>query len=160
MKSERGVTLTALVIYIMVATIVISVIAVKNANFFENTQIIKEQDKYAVEFNKFNMFFINDVKNNKTANVETKKIVFEDGTTYELKGTDIYRGETKIASRIQLLEFTSETTQVDNTTKNLIKVHLIIGKNTNSTNNAKQDKINKNINDRFNKTIEYVLKYW
>ena len=82
MKSEKGITLTSLVIYIMVATIVIATMAIVSSFFFSNINLVRDQDKYAVEFNKFNMFFVNDVKNNKTAQVQTHKITFEDGTIY------------------------------------------------------------------------------
>ena len=62
MKSEKGITLTSLVIYIIVATIVISIMALVSSFFFSNMSIVTVQDQYAVEFNKFNMFFINDIK--------------------------------------------------------------------------------------------------
>lgn len=160
MKNNKGITLIILVIYIVVATLVISIIAYISANFYSNMNIIKDQDKYAVEFNKFNMFFINDVKSNKEATVGTTKIEFADGTTYELKGTDIYRNNVVIASQIQSANFSSETYNVPNTiaTKTLINVHLTIGKK--STQNNTAGDINKNINERFDRTIQYVLKYW
>ena len=57
MKSQKGVTLVALVIYIIVFTIVISILSVISSFFFSNVNFVKEQANYAPEFNKFNMFF-------------------------------------------------------------------------------------------------------
>lgn len=167
MKNEKGVTLLALVIYILVATIVISIIAFMSSNFFRNVKIIENQDKYAVEFNKFNMFFINDVKSSKEAKVETNKITFSNGSVYELKGTDIYRDGVIIASQIQSAEFETDTYEVPDTNvietgkpavKNLIRVHLTIGKNFSEGTIAEE--ADRKAYERLNKTIEYVLKYW
>lgn len=147
MKSNKGITLTSLVIYIMVATIVISMIAMVSSFFFSNMNLVKDQDQYAVEFNKFNMFFINDIKNNTKAQVQANKIILEDETTYEYKQDEkkIYRNNVEIAKQINSANFTASTYAVPNTltTKNLITVQMSIGENTN-----------------FSKTIEYVLKYW
>ena len=147
MKSEKGITLTALVLYIMVATIVIGTMAIVSSFFFSNIKLVRDQDKYAVEFNKFNMFFVNDVKNNKTAQIEAHKITFEDGTIYEYKTSEqaVYRNNTKITNLVQELTFTADTYQVENTNtvKNLVRVFMSIGKREN-----------------FQKEIEYVLKYW
>ena len=145
MKSEKGITLTSLVIYIVVATIVIGTMAIVSSFFFSNMNLIKNQDQYAIEFNKFNMFFINDVKKNKTAQVQNNQIVFEDGTTYQYSSQEqkIYRNNEEIAKQVQSLNFTTENYQVANTTKILINVEMSIGDTEN-----------------FNKTIQYVLKYW
>ena len=162
MKDEKGVTLLALVIYIIVSTIIISIIAFISSNFFTNLDIVKNQDKYAVEFNKFNMFFVNDVKNNKSAEVEPTKITFADGTVYELKGTKIYRNDAEIAKRIESAQFSEDSYTVPNTkvevVKKIIKVHLTIGRTFD------EDSLTKDVDEKayqkLDKTIEYVLKYW
>ena len=46
MKSEQGVTLTSLVIYIAVATVLISTMAVMSSHFFANIQLVKNQSDY------------------------------------------------------------------------------------------------------------------
>ena len=98
MKSEQGVTLTSLVIYIAVATVLISTMAVMSSHFFANIQLVKNQSDYVVEYNKFNMFFIQDVKANKAASIIGTTIVFEGGTKYEYKDESIYRNDKKIAN--------------------------------------------------------------
>ncbi len=144
MKSEKGITLTSLVIYICVATIVISSVALISSYFFSNVTSIKSQSTYAVEYNKFNMFFLQDVKTNSTANVTSSKIVFADNTEYEYKQNAIYRNNTKIANNVKSATFTASTYEVDSITKNLITVNLDIGTGSKS----------------YQKEIEYVLKYW
>lgn len=144
MKSEQGVTLTSLVIYIAVATVLISTMAVMSSHFFANIQLVKNQSDYVVEYNKFNMFFIQDVKANKAASIIGTTIVFEDGTKYEYKDESIYRNDKKIAKNIRTASFEPATYTVNNVTKNLIKVNLNIG-------------VEKKL---YQKQIEYVLKYW
>ena len=143
MKSEQGVTLTSLVIYIAVATVLISTMAVMSSHFFANIQLVKNQSDYVVEYNKFNMFFIQDVKANKAASIIGTTIVFEDGTKYEYKDESIYRNDKKIAKNIRTASFEPATYTVNNVTKNLIKVNLNIGVEKKS----------------YQKQIEYVLKY-
>lgn len=144
MRSEKGVTLTALVIYVVVATAIIGGMAIISSFFYSNVGKVKDQSEYVVEYNKFNMFFIEDVKSNKTAEVSEYKIKFEDGTIYEYKLNSIYRNDQEIASKIKYATFVSDKYKVNETTKNLIRVQLTIGTDAKS----------------FEKEIEYVLKYW
>ena len=58
MKSERGITLTSLIIYVVITTIAVTAIAAFSSFFVSNMNEVKEQEKYAPEFNKFSMFFI------------------------------------------------------------------------------------------------------
>lgn len=145
MKSEKGITLTALVAYVLIATVAISSIALLSSFFFSSMNVIKQQNQYAPEFNKFSMFFIEDVKNNKTAEVTTTKVTFADGTVYEYRAGEkaVYRNDTKITEKLDSVNFTSSNQVVSNTTKQIINVKMSIGGVQNSTNG-----------------IEYVLKYW
>ena len=138
MRSEKGVTLTALVIYIAVATVVISTMGLLSSYFYTNMKLIKTDSNYVVEYNKFNMFFVQDVKSNTTADVTTNSIIFEDGTKYKYEDGSIYRNDKEIATNIK------ETYQVDWTTKNIITVNLDVGEDEKS----------------YVKQIEYVLRYW
>ena len=145
MKSEKGVTLVAVVVYVLVATALISGIALLSSYFFSNMALIKEQNQYAPEFNKFSMFFIEDVKNNRSAEVTTSKVILADGTIYEYKSGEkaIYRNDEKIAENLDSFSFSSSEYKVANTTKQIINVKMTIKGVQNSSNG-----------------IEYVLKYW
>lgn len=146
MKSQKGVTLIALVIYVIVLTIVVSILAMISSFFFSNVNFVKDQANYAPEFNKFNMFFIQDVKNNKNVTVSENNIKFEDGTEYifNLDQKAIYRNGKAIAKNVQAAVFTTTTETIRNTTKNIVNVSIAIG----------------NTGALFTKEIDYVLKYW
>lgn len=146
MKSQNGVTLIALVIYVIVLTIVVSILAMISSFFFSNVNFVKEQANYAPEFNKFNMFFIQDVKQNKNLTITDNVVRFEDGTEYifNLDQKAIYRNGEAIAKDVQVAVFTTTTETIRNTTKNIVNVNIAIG----------------NTGDLFTKEIDYVLKYW
>ena len=144
MKSDKGVTLIALVIYIVVFTIVVSTMALLSSYFYNNMHLIKDDASSVVEYNKFNMFFIQDVKHNSTATIENNVIKFEDGTIYEYKFNSIYRNDKEIAANVKSATFNLKTYKVENTTKNLILVNLNIGEGE----------------KEYQKEIEYVLRYW
>ena len=144
MKSDKGVTLIALVIYIAVFTIVVSTMTLLSSYFYNNMHLIKDDASYVVEYNKFNMFFIQDVKHNSTATIENNVIRFEDGTIYEYKSNSIYRNDKEIATNVKSATFNLESYEVESTTKNLIVVNLNIGEGE----------------KEYQKEIEYVLRYW
>ncbi len=144
MRSESGVTLTALIIYMIIATVIITGMAMLSSYFYNNMSLIKTDSTYVVEYNKFNMFFIQDVKTNQKADVVTDTITFGDGTEYQYKEGKIYRNNEEIATNIKSAMFSLDTYVVKNTTKSVITVSLDIGEKDKS----------------YKKTIEYVLKYW
>lgn len=143
MKSEKGITLTSLVIYVIVATTLIGTIATFSSFFFSNMGLIKTQQNYAPEFNKFSMFFVEDVKKNKNAEVTQNTIRFENGTIYQYANNKIYRNGTVITEKVDDLTFSLSKFSVANTTKQIITVKMIVEGKLNSPTG-----------------IEYVLKYW
>jgi len=145
-KSERGITLVALTVYMIAISLVMGVLALISTNYKMNYDYVTERGKYISEFNKFNMFFIADCKNNKnTYSVTDSEVVFEDGTRYTFSKSDsgIYRNEVKICNRITHCEFKKMTTNINNCTKNIISVSIQLGGE-----------------QAFATTTEYVLKYW
>lgn len=147
MKNQKGITLISLIIYIIVLTIVIATLSIISNFFYSNIDYIKENSKYISEYNKFNMYFIEDVKNNNnTYEVTENQVIFEDGTVYTYKpnsDNSIYRNKVKICKNIAYCKFSKSETITKNTTKNIIQVHMVIkGSNLFETKN------------------EYVLKYW
>lgn len=62
MKSSRGITTTSLIIYIIVMMIVIGMIASITSFFYTN--VLSLEDSSAIsEITKFNMYFLDEVKN-------------------------------------------------------------------------------------------------
>lgn len=149
LKSEKGITLTSLVIYIIVISIVVGVMATISTFFYSNLDVVRDSAKYASEFDKFNSYIVKDVKNNKKVNVDNSAgtIIFEDGTTYMYNENDkgIYRGKTKIATHVEGFSCSKKTITVNNVDKEILTVKIIIG-NSNKT--------------LLNKQIDYTLKYW
>lgn len=147
MKSQKGITLTVLIIYIVIMCFVISMLATVSTFFFDNTDQIKTNAKYIAEYNKFNMYFIEDVKNNEEIErISSNEIVFKDGTVYTYKGSSdrsIYRNKVKICKNISYCNFSKAITTVNDVEKKIVNVHMVIeGSGFFETNN------------------EYVLKYW
>lgn len=152
MKSEKGVTLIILAIYIITFSIVIALLANLSNYIYGNLGSISDSSINATEFNKFNMYFIEDVKTNRQASVkrladdnnhEFIQIAFQDGDiyTYNIGDDCIYKNNQKIAKDIA--NFNAEGFLKDD--KMYIEVKIEIGTN---------DKTN------YRKTIDYVLKYW
>lgn len=145
MKSEKGVTLTSLIIYIVLLILVVSFLSVVSNHFYSNTAYLTESGKYVSEYDKFNMYFIEDIKNNSDIyTIETNKIVLEDGTIYTYSQNSIYRNKVEICKNIGKCEFSKlEETDDNNFTKKIVNVKLAI-KGTNA----------------FETENNYVLKYW
>ena len=145
MKSEKGITLISLIIYVVLLLIVVSFLSVVSTHFYSSTKYLMDNGKYVSEFDKFNMYFIEDVKNNiDVYSIETNKIVFEDGTAYTYLNKSVYRNKVEICKNIERCEF-SKLEEIDNNniTKKIINVKMNIeGKNSYETEN------------------DDVLKYW
>ena len=91
MKSEKGITLTILVIYVVFFSIIMSLLAALSNYIYKNIGYVNDNSIDISEFNKFNMYFIEDIKTNKQAEIketvneegkEILQITFEDGDTY------------------------------------------------------------------------------
>jgi len=106
---------------------------------------VRDQEKYAPEFNKFSMFFIPDVKNNYTAEVTADKVVFADGTIYQyvIEERAVYRNDTIITENVDSFTFSSIIEPVSNVDKQIINVKMAI-----------DGKVN------LKSGIDYTLRYW
>lgn len=147
MKSEKGITLITLVVTICTMCIVIIMLSIISNLFFSNTKYLTENSKNMSEYNKFAMFFVDDCKNNESVyEVTDNQIAFEDGTIYTYRGSSdksIYRNKVKIATGIGYCKFSKTEKKINNTTKQILNVHMIIeGQKYFEANN------------------DFVLKYW
>ena len=104
MKSQKGITLTALAIYVIVFMLVIGIVANLTSFFYKNVMNFDETTKSYSEINKFNMYFIKDIKEkgvtiqNFIEDEESKKIgiTLYNSTNYE---TNVYKFENKAIYR-------------------------------------------------------------
>lgn len=151
MKKESGITLVALIVYLMIVSAILAALTNLSSHVYKNIGKLGSENLSAEEFNKFNVNFIKSVKSNKKATVTNNNqnvtIEFGDGTTYNyINGENsIYKNKIKIAKNINF--FTAYVQNINN--KNVIHVQIGTGKKDTSAGN----------ND-FGKTINYVLKYW
>lgn len=149
LKSEKGITLLALTIYMIVLTVVLGMMTVLSNLFYNNVYTLQDTVENAGDFDTLNSCLIIDAKENTSVSVDesTKNIVFEDGTTYTYNEEEetIYRGEFKVASNVKYFNVTSTTKTVDNVEKEILTIKIIIGDSTRNL---------------INQTIDYTLKYW
>ena len=151
MKSEKGITLIVLSIYIIVFSIIIVLLANLSSYIYSNIENINDSSVDISEINKFNMYFISDIKTNNQADVKTLsdnnqntiQIIFQDGDVYSYVEDEksIYKNEQKIARNIEA--FNAEGYKKNN--KTYIQVSIEIGT---------KDEAN------YTKTTNYILKYW
>lgn len=149
LKSEKGITLMALTVYIIVMLFTVGIVTAISTFFYGNLNVLKNSAKYSCEFDKFNSSLILDVKANEhvITNSSEKTIIFEDGTTYKYNDSDggIYRGNTKIASHVEYFTVSQKTIVVNNVNKEILTVNIVIGSQANNL---------------INKQIDYTLRYW
>lgn len=123
MKSEKGITLISLTVYIIAMSIVVAVVATISKYFYTNTKSLSENIDPITEYTKFNSFFTDEVNHENIKVLECKTeyenpedtntqvnnsyIVFDNGIQYtfikENKG--IYRNKTKICSDVNKCVF-------------------------------------------------------
>lgn len=104
--NERGITLTSLIIYVTVMSVVIAAISTITTYSYKNMNNLEEEGQYAVELNKFDMYFLQDIKKAESISVSGNSITmtYEDeeknncNITYSKSGENIVRnnGETTI----------------------------------------------------------------
>ena len=119
MKSEKGITLISLIIYVIALTIVIGIVAVISGYFYNNIATSSEDIEPMVEYTKFNSFFSEEVNEkgikvldcktttDNTGKIDTSYIVFDNGVqyTYISGNKGIYRNKVKIARGIENWSF-------------------------------------------------------
>lgn len=121
MKSEKGVTLISVIIYVIVMLLIVTIASVLTGYFYNNIDINNTEQKVNVEFTKFNSFFTEEVNIRGNTILESdnsgetsgqKYIVFSTGNqyTYIKNNKAIYKNNSKIASDIEEFNFTITNT--------------------------------------------------
>lgn len=79
--NENGITLTSLIIYITVMSVVIAAISTITTYTYKNMNNVEEEGQYAVELNKFDMYFLKDIKKAENISATTNVITlgYDDG---------------------------------------------------------------------------------
>ena len=144
MKSQKGITLISITIYVIVMAIVVGIVAILSTFFYSNVNDANEAVDPLTEYTKFNSFFTDEVNNKDievlgcgTTNNGQNYIAFNNGVqyTYIPENEAVYRNRVKIAKGIKQCEFKLD---VENY-KNVIKVTFDSGdkvrENTYTVNN-------------------------
>ena len=61
MKSEKGITLISLIIYIVAMVIVVAIITTITGYFYGNIDNLQSRNEGAKEYTTFNSYFVNDI---------------------------------------------------------------------------------------------------
>lgn len=133
MKSQKGITLISVTIYVIVMLITVAVVSVVTSYFYNNIQEYTVKTDSISEYTKFNSYFTEEVntKNNKILEcseinendeVKEKYIVFSTNNQYTFipNNKSIYQNNVKIASGVEDCNFEH---LIENG-KNAVKVDL------------------------------------
>lgn len=149
MKKEKGITLVALTVYVIIFIGLMGLLALITTDFNSGIGKVQHSMTSPEEYNKFNVEFISDIKKSYYTNIEKAgedvTIVLDNGANYKyIKNENaIYRNQVKIAKNIVSFNAINEKSTNG---KNVISVRITTGKNEQ--------------NIVFDKTISYVLRYW
>lgn len=115
-KSEKGVTLTSLIIYVIAMLITVTIITVVTAYFKKNVDTTPESYTFYSEFTKFESYFSEEVNRDKNSIIEIVNgqgqeqtyVAFSSGSqfTFVPENNAIYLNNMKIASGVQSCKFT------------------------------------------------------
>lgn len=131
MKSEKGVTLISILIYVIAMIIIVAIMTSLTGYFYNNIDIDTESQDTNKQYTKFNSFFTEEI--NKSGNIviesntesENPYIVFADKNQYTFikQNKAIYLNQVKIATNIEKCTF---ETKIKNG-KNMITITMETG---------------------------------
>lgn len=119
MKSENGVTITSIMIYVIVLTIVVVTVGRITTYFYKNVNTVTSSTDASSAYLSFNTYFTNEINTEKN---QVKECVTNDDTgvsyitfegtqnKYIFKGKNIYKDKVKIAKNIDSCKFSYEET--------------------------------------------------
>ena len=125
MKSQKGVTLISLTIYIIVMVILVAIITTLTTYFYKNVEASSEQDDINKQYTKFLNYFSEEINKEDNEIIEISEdktyVIFSSGNQYTFveENNAIYQGMIKIVSNIEKCKF--EKTEDENKIKVTIK---------------------------------------
>lgn len=142
MKSNKGITLTSLIVYVIAMVIVVTTVSTITSYFYNNIDDLNSGTDSAMAYTKFNMYFtqeINTSKNYPALISETAEyIVFsKTGNQYTFKNGAIYKNQIKICDGISSCTFEVDKTDQEQEVKDLVKVYIKTIGNSEYTNTYK-----------------------
>lgn len=145
MKSQKGITMASLGVYIVVSIIVVATLATIMANYKNSIKTMDNDAEYSSEYNKFNLYFLEEVKKPENSSMERansietdyNSIKFKTGNEfmYKIKEEILYLNKST-GEKIKLIKnvkkCTFEFNDIDHEAngKNVIRVNIQIGETT------------------------------
>ncbi|MBO5142668.1 MAG: BspA family leucine-rich repeat surface protein [Clostridia bacterium] len=99
-KSNKGITITSLTIYVIVATVIVGILVFLNANFFSNINELTDKANIVSESLDFKSAFIRDLKsenNIKVTDYNNNMIRLSNNVKYEIRAFDVKENQKKFA---------------------------------------------------------------
>ena len=129
-KNEKGFTLISAIMYLLVATIVISLIVAISAGVIKSFRVANDDTAKITEINKINMYMLEEMNNpeNKidVISADGTYISFTQGGKYTFKGNILYKDTYKIAEGIETVEGTKFFSVDQQNGKTVLTVNLKI----------------------------------
>lgn len=115
MRTQRGVTLTSLIIYIIGMVMIISIVSVVTTYFYRNIKNVGADINPIAEYTKFNSYFTNETNKENIKILEVSNggnqhyIVFDNGIQYTFVESNkaIYQNNVKICKQVNACTFTT-----------------------------------------------------
>lgn len=124
MKSQKGIALTSIIVYIIVMLVALGVISIITSFFYNNVDEVGKNTEPAQEYTRFTRFFAEDVNKESAKVMKCSEagdyIVFSDGTQYTFKNQNIYRNKVLICKGLYEVKF--NYTQGSENEKDVINV--------------------------------------
>ena len=148
MKSQKGITMASLGVYIVVSIIVVATLATIMANYKNSIKTMDNDAEYSSEYNKFNLYFLEEVKKPENSSMEransigTKEneynsIKFKTGNEfmYKIKEEILYLNKStgekiKLIKNVKKCAFEFNDIDHEANGKNVIRVNIQIGETT------------------------------
>lgn len=131
MKSERGITITSIIIYIVALTSIVIIVGRVSTYFYKNVNYVKTNATADAEYTKFNSYFTDDIniEKNTIASYGTNYIIFSKSEhQYTYQNGNIYMNKVKISKDVESFELNY------NETTGIISINMQIkGKNYSNT---------------------------
>lgn len=109
MKSNSGITLTSVIIYVMGLAIIVGLISTLTSFFYKNIDTDGLTDDTGTQYTKFTSVFSEEInkENNYVIDCKTNYIIFADGNqyTYKQENKSIYKNKIKICENIDQCDF-------------------------------------------------------
>lgn len=147
MKSQKGITMASLGVYIVVSIIVVATLATIMANYKNSIKTMDNDAEYSSEYNKFNLYFLEEVKKPENSSMERansietvddyNSIKFKTGNEfmYKIKEEILYLNKStgekiKLIKNVKKCTFEFNDTDHEANGKNVIRVNIQLGETT------------------------------